>query len=80
MKSSVVPSPFVALCLVLMTVTCVIGYLMGRSAGNKEVEAIKAQHFEEDKASAAAVRKLVDQLNEHCAERLEAQKHTRGKG
>jgi hypothetical protein len=80
MQSSVVPSPFVALCLVLMTVTCVVGYLMGRSDGNKEMKALKAEYEKQDKESAEMVKKLSDLLREQCEERLEAEKHKSGKG
>ena len=49
-----------------MSITFVIGYLLARFDGIKQVDALKAQYAEEDKAAAEAVTKLTKDLKDQC--------------
>ena len=66
MKSTVIPSPGVAGCLIGMCVTFAFGFLMARSDGFKKIDALKAQYAEEDKAAAESVEKLSKELKDQC--------------
>ena len=68
MKSTVVPSPFITICLIGMSITFVCGFVLARIYGNKEIEALKTQYAQEDAESAKTVEKLVKDLKDQCQE------------
>lgn len=66
MKSSVVPSVFVIICLVCMSITFVIDFILSRIDGNRRVEAVKAEYAHEDQEAAKAHATLIDNLKADC--------------